>query len=597
VAENTDTGLPEGVLPEGVIPEALPEGVLPEGVIPETTSAAAPPPAEPPAQPQTDEEYAALMDPMAGTPLSVAAFNAQRGIQHEEVAQAMRYGEALGLDPESLMGDPKALAAAKEEVDFRESIKTLQGAPKLAALLAHNTALAAAAREDLPALNTIEAGVMDVAHGYYARKYMGGDKDAGIRLHDIDRMLSRYDKEEHGLVADVVRMLPTAGAFGAAGVVGAVSVGPVAAPGGALAGPFIYMYQTQAGELYARIADAERAHVERDPSYTPLSQKQMEQAAKKGALTGATIFTLLGNAFNKSLPLANGALQRLGVNIVAEATEDTAVKAALRRLVETGTHGLSGTMAMTAQAISDDATVQKATTGDVDIGKATAAGVETFKRVFFPTLMLGAVEPSRAYLADLGRIRTAPFDVGRLDQMAKMVKSSKMVDRAPEAAEQILGSIVEGSDIETTYIGHEALKNPDVAQAVAAVVGEHAVSEALATQGSVPMATEKYLTQIAPDFHDAVREHLRIDQEGASLAEAREIKPTLFEASFKNKETGEVVETGRFHDITKLPGGENADLEKWEAGFNDAQGKFYTRVGRPDADAAQRSYQAAKRVR
>jgi hypothetical protein len=362
VAENTNTGLPEGVLPEGVIPEALPEGVLPEGVIPETTSAAAPPPAEPPAQPQTDEEYAALMDPMAGTPLSVAAFNAQRGIQHEEVAQAMRYGEALGLDPESLMGDPKALAAAKEEVDFRESIKTLQGAPKLAALLAHNTALAAAAREDLPALNTIEAGVMDVAHGYYARKRMGGDKDAGIRLHDIDRMLSRYDKEEHGLIADVVRMLPTAGAFGAAGVVGAVSVGPVAAPGGALAGPFIYMYQTQAGELYARIADAERAHVERDPSYTPLSQKQMEQAAKNGALTGATIFTLLGNAFNKSLPLANGALQRLGVNIVAEATEDTAVKAALRRLVETGTHGLSGTMAMTAQAISDDATVQKATT-------------------------------------------------------------------------------------------------------------------------------------------------------------------------------------------------------------------------------------------
>ncbi|HEY2848348.1 MAG TPA: hypothetical protein VGI97_00595 [Gemmatimonadaceae bacterium] len=488
--------------------------------------AAPAPPAEPPAPPQTDEEYAALMDPNSGTPLSVAAFNAQRGIPHETIAKAMRYGQALGLDPESLIDDPKALAAAKDEVDFRESIKTLKEAPRLAALMAHNTALANAAREDLPALNAIEAGVMDVAHGYYARKYMGGDHAAGVRLHDIDRMLSKYDKEEHGLISDVLRFGPTALEYGTASVGGALATGP-AAPGGAIAGPFIVMYQTQAGELYARIADAESAHAERDPSYTPLSQKQMERASKDGALTGATLFSVLGNAFNKSIPFANGALQRLGVNIVAEASEDTAVKLALRKLEEAGAHTLSGTLAMTAQAISDDATVQKATTGDVDIGKATSAGVETLKRVLAPTLFLSGVEPFRAYVKDVGRIRSAPFDVGRIDQMAKMVKSSKMVDRAPEAAEQILGSIVEGSDIETTYIGHEALKNPEVAQAVADVVGEHAVSEALATQGSVPMPTEKYLVQIAPDFHDAVREHLRIDQEGASLAEAREIKPDL----------------------------------------------------------------------
>jgi hypothetical protein len=48
-------------------------------------------------------------------------------------------------------------------------------------------------------------------------------------------------------------------------------------------------------------------------------------------------------------------------------------------------------------------------------------------------------------------------------------------------------------------------------------------------------------------------------------------------AAFRCVETGEVVETGPFHDILRLPGAFEADLDAWEAGFVDARGRFLDR--------------------
>ena len=49
------------------------------------------------------------------------------------------------------------------------------------------------------------------------------------------------------------------------------------------------------------------------------------------------------------------------------------------------------------------------------------------------------------------------------------------------------------------------------------------------------------------------------------------------QASFRHRDSGAVVETGAFHDILRLPGGEDADLEAWEAGFSGRDDRFYTR--------------------
>src|SRR6185369_10343064 len=49
------------------------------------------------------------------------------------------------------------------------------------------------------------------------------------------------------------------------------------------------------------------------------------------------------------------------------------------------------------------------------------------------------------------------------------------------------------------------------------------------------------------------------------------------QASFRHRSSGAVVRSGAFHDVGCLPGGEDADLDQWEAGFTDREGRFYDR--------------------
>jgi len=48
------------------------------------------------------------------------------------------------------------------------------------------------------------------------------------------------------------------------------------------------------------------------------------------------------------------------------------------------------------------------------------------------------------------------------------------------------------------------------------------------------------------------------------------------QASFRHLASGAIVNTGCFHDITCLGGGD-VDLDQWEAGFTDSDGRFYSR--------------------
>jgi hypothetical protein len=61
-------------------------------------------------------------------------------------------------------------------------------------------------------------------------------------------------------------------------------------------------------------------------------------------------------------------------------------------------------------------------------------------------------------------------------------------------------------------------------------------------------------------------------------------KVALRQAAFRSSATGAVIVTGPCHDITRLPGGFEANLEEWQAGFTDASGRFMDR--RDAAEAA-----------
>jgi len=49
------------------------------------------------------------------------------------------------------------------------------------------------------------------------------------------------------------------------------------------------------------------------------------------------------------------------------------------------------------------------------------------------------------------------------------------------------------------------------------------------------------------------------------------------QAAFRSRATGEVIATGPCHDIIHLPGGLEADLDEWQAGFADIGGRFLDR--------------------
>lgn len=51
----------------------------------------------------------------------------------------------------------------------------------------------------------------------------------------------------------------------------------------------------------------------------------------------------------------------------------------------------------------------------------------------------------------------------------------------------------------------------------------------------------------------------------------------FWQAAFRSGATGAVIATGSCHDITLLPGGLDADLDEWQAGFTDAAGRFMDR--------------------
>src|SRR5512147_2290538 len=49
------------------------------------------------------------------------------------------------------------------------------------------------------------------------------------------------------------------------------------------------------------------------------------------------------------------------------------------------------------------------------------------------------------------------------------------------------------------------------------------------------------------------------------------------QAAFRSSATGAVIVTGACHDLGCLPGGLDAELDEWEAGFMDGAGRFLTR--------------------
>ncbi len=64
---------------------------------------------------------------------------------------------------------------------------------------------------------------------------------------------------------------------------------------------------------------------------------------------------------------------------------------------------------------------------------------------------------------------------------------------------------------------------------------------------------------------------------GEELEESQELSKAFKAAAFRHLKTGEIVDTGAFHDLNMLPGGED-DIGNYESGFLDDAGHFFNRA-------------------
>jgi len=456
-------------------------------------------------------DFEALPEPPPDQqPADLTAFRAQRaGVEPGAAAEALTLSKKRGLSPQFVADNLETVRAEEERNMLAAS---LSGLPVTAGYAGQSAVHAAAVKDDVGPLEALEMGLADVGYAVAARHYMDEpSSELAGGLVGYEEAAQKFAERPSGLIADVARALPSLAVYGGATVVGG---GPI--------GLGFALYQLNRGVLYRRIW-ANAPIPEDGKDWDPEAfDKLAKEYAKKGAITSATIGAVLGSPFTRALPGASDVLGKIGVDIVAKSAGEATVK----RLAEYGGHTLSGALMMAGQATIDDATVQKATTGKIDAVAALAAGGKAFEDGLAVAAVLSAYTPGRDLVRDLGRARAAPVEVAQLDHLVEQAKASKLVQRSPAEAEQLVGQMAAQGDTSHVYVdGEAAAKDPKVtAKLVEALADEgRALAEAQATAGDVAVPIEKYLTQLG-DEHQVLREDVKLAPDGMTLREAQEAK-------------------------------------------------------------------------
>jgi hypothetical protein len=317
------------------------------------------------------------------------------------------------------------------------------------------------------------------------------------------------------------------------------------------------------------------------------TDREAKLIASGAALATGVGSAVLGSAFLKAIP---GASQRLngllGESLVQAFTENpTLAKVAVARLLQATPHMASGIAMMTAsgsvngavQAIADGHSVFAAE-GLAEIGhgakegarigallsllalhgagKRFAGDLERIRAAAGPEvvapeggtgtapLMLDTgdgpivettatpAEPlsgGELLVQDLGRATDSATESAQLENMVSAAQKTGLVKAAPAEAQRLFAAMAQQGQHDTAFIHPVAAQDPDVAAAIDAALEDGGQARALAasTGSTIAVPLEKYLTEIAPDHHDAISDHVKLTPGGMTPHEAREAMPEL----------------------------------------------------------------------
>lgn len=544
MAENLPADVvPDEPLPEGVVADApLPQDVVPDepaipnlGVMPMPSRAAHRAALE---APPTDLATAPGARTLGGPEFT--AFQATHsGVNGDQAAQALKLAKVTGYSPEFTARNVDPL---QKMADQRDVAARMEQAPSLANYAAQSPVHAALVKDDVGPLEALEQGLLDVGYAAAASKEMTFPSDETEQnLLGAEGETSRYEKRPNNLITRGIRDIPTLATYYLVGAAGKL----VGKQGGELTAQAGAMFLLNRGTLYRQIMqqmpypETDEQGIIGQGAYDPVEYEARARTyATVGAGAGAVLSVAASHAVGMALPGIATRANVVSNRIIARAFTDPATREIVANLigktVETeggkavtglagwGGHTLAGVFAMAIPAVADDVTVQKALKGEIDPGKAAAAGWEAFKNALLPAATLSALPHAVPMVRDVGRAALAPFDAARLDHNVEQIQAAKLTTRHPEEAEKLVGRMTDKSDADTVFVSPEAMADPKLAAKVADAAGPHAMGDAQVTGGDVAVPAEKYLVRLGGD-HAALRENVKTLEDGATPREAAEI--------------------------------------------------------------------------
>lgn len=490
------------------------------------------------ATPVTDEKSPSYMEdatPAQDADAGVIA-NSAADLTPERAAKTLQLSRATGLEPDYLA---PSLDVAQKERDRAQMAAQLDGRPTLKMWAGQSAIHAAAIRRDVSPLGRIEgwlsgmgdslvAGVNDIAYAEAMRQYMNGDTkslagDAALNLEDA---VKDYDARPHGFAQSIGRATPQMVMYGALGYL---------TGGAGVAG---LMYVQNKGVLARQIQQAQplppedtREHewvkgrdghfrsmpIGPEPEDKSLTPEEIDKYATIGsAVSAVTLAGLLGPTL-RSLPGVRGELQGLTGRILARGAATTVGQAALRSLLAYGQHTLMGALGMTLQNVINDATVQKATKGNVDFEALGRNGIDTFLHVLPVAATFAAYGPGREFLEDRGRINAAGTDSIKLNDMMEKAKQASLARHSPDLASELFGAMGRGARV---YIDAAAARANADSALLSGLAYRHQIAEAEVTQGTVSVPLGDYLAK-AGDIHESIKDDVKTTPDGYTVNEAR----------------------------------------------------------------------------
>jgi hypothetical protein len=509
----------------------------------------------------------------APAPVSLTAYRAVRGPAPDAAAQAISLAKDRRISPQFVADN---LAPVQQADEQQKLVQALAGAPVTAEYMAQSAPHAALAREDVGVLEALERGLSDVGYAELSTVQMSlGSDRLEEALQADEEQAAAFEKKHSGVVASLVRQTPMLGAFFLADKLG-MGLGGKAGGAAAVGG---LMYALNRGSLYRQIMSQYRLpftdqELKQAEAGSGLDFDAYEKRARAYATVGAGVSAGIGAGLSSVTSYALGGatakIRSLSNGLIARAFTDEATRDVVARLVDAGGHTLWGALMMAAPAVSDDATVQKATSGEIDWGKAFEHGWDALKSNLLASGVLATVPHVVPLMKDVGRIGRAPVEAAQLDHMVEQANAATMTTRAPQEAEALIGKMADQGTAQTVYVAPEAAADPQVTQKLVEALADEgrAVAEAQTTQSDVPVPIEKYLVQLR-DLHDQVRDDVKLSPDGLTPREASLLADQLHKEMFppdsfkKADETTPTEEQPRLQDaMAARYGGTPEDWER-----------------------------------